>query len=265
MCVAASIPCPPRRRATTVAAPALRAKTARPDAFSLVELLVVLAIMAILLSLILVSISGIKGSRDLANAAYSIQGSLEQARTYAMSENTYTWVGFFEENPASPGTAGTGQVVISIVASASGTNLVTASNAPQLPSASLLQISKLMKIPNVHLDVVPTAAVTRPAIATASPADTYQLGSADFPNPSTNSWKFLYPVTASSSSSAQYTFTQVIQFSPQGDATRIGDTPTTLMEVGLQPTHGGTITASGENFAVLQVTGIGGQVISYRP
>ena len=163
--------------------------------FTLVELLVVLAIMAILLSLVLVSISGTKGSRDLANATYSIQGALEQARTYAMAENTYTWVGFFEENPNAtstiPAPAGVGQVVLSIVASASGTNPVTPTAGLRL--TGLTQVSKLIKLPNVHLDAVPAAAVARPALAAATPADLHQLGSADFPNPATNSWNFLYP------------------------------------------------------------------------
>ncbi len=234
--------------------------------FSLVELLAVLLIISILTSILLLSISGNKSSRDLANATYTVQGALEQARTYAMASGTYTWVGFFEENPATPGTAGTGQVVISIIASANGMNLDTVgSPVATLPYTSsglvqLTQVSKLLKIPNVHLDVVPTAAVTRPAIASTTPADQYQVGSPDFPNTTT----FYYPLN-STSSTAQYTFTQIMQFSPQGDATRIADYTTPLIEIGLQPTHGSTITASGTNFAVVQVSGIGGQVIPYRP
>jgi prepilin-type N-terminal cleavage/methylation domain-containing protein len=242
-----------------------RPAPARTSGFSLVELLCVVAVISVLTSLVTFSILGTKGSRDLANAAYNIQGLLEQARTYAMAENTYTWIGFFEENSASPGTAGTGQVVVSIVASANGMNLATASNAPLLPSAGLIQVTKLTKMANVHLAVVATSAVTRPALATVTPSDTYQLGSTDFPNPASNSWSFLYPLTAASSGSAQYTFKQVIQFNPQGDATRVSDNPTTLMEVGLQPTHGSTLITNGTNFAVLQVAGIGGQVITYRP
>jgi prepilin-type N-terminal cleavage/methylation domain-containing protein len=233
--------------------------------FTLVELLCVVAIISILMSLVTFSILGIKGSRDLANDAYTVQGMLEQARTYAMAENTYTWIGFYEENPASPGTAGTGQVVISVVASSNGMNLATAANAPLLPSASLMQVSKLTKIVNVHLDAVPTASVTRPALAAVTPSDTYQLGSGDYPNPTASPWSFLYPLTAATSSAARYTFTQVIQFNPQGDANRVSDNPTTLMEVGLQPTHGSVITANETNFAVLQISGIGGQVITYRP
>ena len=249
---------PDRRMSTASAA------NARIRGFSMVELLCVLAVISILTSLVTFSMLGNKSSRDLANAAYNIQGMIEQARTYAMAENTYTWIGFFEENPSTPGTAGVGQVVVSIVASANGMNLATAANAPLLPSANLIQVSKLTKIASVHLAAVPTSSVTRPALATASPADTYQLGTTDFPNPTSNSWFFVFPLGASTGS-AQYKFTQIIQFSPQGDATRIADNPTTLMEIGLQPAHGSSTGTGNANFAVLQVAGIGGQVITYRP
>jgi prepilin-type N-terminal cleavage/methylation domain-containing protein len=241
--------------------------------FSLVELLVVLAIVAILSSFLLLSVSGIKGSRDLSNAAYSIQGALEQARTVAMATSTYTWVGFFEENPASPGTAGTGQVVISIIASVNGVNLFTGSprqfSATEL--AELTQVSKLLKIPNVHLtSVAANAVAARPSIVVSgsTPTDTYQVGSSDFPNPSSASptasanWNFPYPLSTGTS---QYTFYQIIQFNPQGDATRIADYPTQVMEVGLQPSHGQTVASTGTNYAVIQIAGIGGHVTTYRP
>jgi len=232
-----------------------RAKAVQSSGFSLVELLTVLTIIAILTSIAIVSLVGTKSSRDLANASYSIQGVLEQARTFAMASSTYTWVGFFEEDPANPGTAGIGQVVISIVSSANGMNLDTVgSPIPQLPAASLTQVAKLLKIPNLHLAVLSAAAV--PTRTTVPPA-TYQVASTSFAN-TTN---FLYPITGT----AQYTFTKIIQFNPQGDATRIADYPTQLIEIGLQPTHGNSIGATGTDFAAIQIAGIGGQVITYRP
>jgi prepilin-type N-terminal cleavage/methylation domain-containing protein len=223
--------------------------------FTLVELLVVVAIISILTSLLLLSVQGTKSSRDLANAAYSIQGALEQARTLAMATSTYTWVGFFEENPASPGTAGIGQVVIAVVASANGTNLDTVgSPTAQLSPTGLTQVTKVLKIPNLHLTVLNAAAVpTR----TTVPVATYQVASPSFANTTT----FPFPLTGT----AQYNFTQIIQFSPQGDATRIADYPTPLIEIGLQPSHGNSLGATGANFAAIQVSGIGGQVITYRP
>jgi type II secretory pathway pseudopilin PulG len=230
-----------------------------------VELLVVMGILAILTSIIIMSVPGLKGSRDLSKATSDVQGVLEQARTYAMATDTYTWVGLFEEDPSHPGTAGTGQLVMCVVASASGTNPDIPSNPiAQLPSSQLTMVAKLTKIPNVHLTEVPAAAVTRPSLSAATPAN-YQVGSGTFQNPATNSSYFLYPLSATSSATAQYTFNQIIQFSPQGDATRIADNPTQLMEIGLQPSHGNTLAATGANYAVIQISGIGGQVTAYRP
>jgi prepilin-type N-terminal cleavage/methylation domain-containing protein len=223
--------------------------------FSLVELLVVLAIIAILSSILVVSISGLKGSRDLAKAAYDIQGVLDQARTSAMASGTYTWVGFFEENPANQGTAGTGQVVICVVSSADGSKLYTSSSPiSQLPSASLNQVSQLMRIPNLHLDTLAASAI--PARPTP-PAAVDQVGNTSF----ANTPSFTFPLTGT----AKYTFTKIIQFSPQGDATRIVDAPTQLIEIGMRPTHGSTVATTSTDVAAIQVSGIGGHVTLYRP
>src|ERR1700722_5827359 len=80
-------------------------------AFTLVELLMVIVIIAVMLVLSIPAFYAIKGGSDITKAAYDISGVLEQARTYAMANNTYVWVGFYEEdgsvlstNPATPGT-----------------------------------------------------------------------------------------------------------------------------------------------------------------
>src|SRR5947208_15085081 len=84
--------------------------------FSLIELLVVIAIIVLVTALILPAFTSIKSAGDLTSAAYTIKGVLEQARTYAMANNTYTWVGFFEESAdtsssASVHPAGVGRVI----------------------------------------------------------------------------------------------------------------------------------------------------------
>src|SRR5207244_2414716 len=94
----------------------------RLGAFTLLELLVVIAIIAILMVLIAPAFTNIKTGNDVTTAAYTIKGVLDQARTYAMANNTYTWVGFYEENtvnPASPNssTPAIGRVILSVVAS----------------------------------------------------------------------------------------------------------------------------------------------------
>ena len=227
--------------------------------FTLVELLAVMAIMAIMTEALFLSVAGMQTSQGMTSAAYDIQGILNRARTMAISHDTYVWVGFYEENPSAAGNPGTGQLVISTVSSADGTQLYSTSSSSSsatpvaLDSTRLVQSFKLEKIANVHLDVIGTASVPR----TTVPSDPYQMGDSSFANNIT----FPFPLTGNST----YTFKNVIQFDPQGDATRIGDMPATLMEIGLQPTHGSTINTTSKNLIALQVSGIGGGVTVYRP
>ena len=88
------------------------------DAFTLIELLIVVGIIGLLLVLIAPAFTYIKGGTDVTSAAYTIKGVLDTARTYAKANNTYTWVGFYEEDVSSttPGTRGVGRIVMEIVA-----------------------------------------------------------------------------------------------------------------------------------------------------
>ena len=65
--------------------------------FTLIELLVVIAIIILVAAFIVPAFTSIKGAGDVTSAAYTIKGVLDQARTYAIANNTYTWVGFYEE------------------------------------------------------------------------------------------------------------------------------------------------------------------------
>src|SRR5437763_5520535 len=118
----------------------------RASAFTLLELLIVMGIIGVLLVLIAPAFTSMKGGTDVTSAAYTIEAVLDTARTYAKANNTYTWVGFYEEDVSTttPGIPGTGRVVMSIVASKDGTKLYT--GVPSSPvtldasnSATLLQ------------------------------------------------------------------------------------------------------------------------------
>src|SRR5438067_722246 len=125
----------------------------KQNAFTLIELMVVIAIIVLVSAFIVPAFKNLKSAGDVTSAAYTIKGMLDQARTYAKANNTYTWVGFYEEdtstasaNPASPGT---GRVVISVVASSDGTIVYDPNSLATIDASKLIQVGKLTKIANV--------------------------------------------------------------------------------------------------------------------
>ena len=101
-----------RRKATT---------SWKQSGFTLVEMMIVTGIIAILMVVVVPAFTNLKSAGDVTSAAYTIKGVLEQARTYAMANHTYTWVGFYEEDASQPSTnpptPGVGRLIMSIVAS----------------------------------------------------------------------------------------------------------------------------------------------------
>jgi hypothetical protein len=221
-----------------------------------------MVIMAVMATLAALALPSLKTSGEVTQAAYDIAGLLEQARTLAMSRGTYVWVGISEENPGdSSGAEGTGQVVISVISSKDGTKIYSDSVSTPTPltSSKLEQVSKLFKISKMHLDVLPADAVSRAEV----PASSYQIGSADFAKlgGSPNLATFTYPLTGT----PKYTFVKIIEFNPQGDASKIVDTPTRWMEIGLRTARGKNADNASKNVVAIQIAGIGGQVSLLRP
>ena len=265
----------------------------RPSAFTLVEMLVVIVIIALLMVLVAPAFTSLKGAGDVTNAAYAIKGVLEQARTTAMASNTYSWVGFYEEDAsvpsANPPIPGNGRLIISIVASTDGTNVYGSNTSGPIDPTKLRQIGKLVKIDNIHLPLfaIGTGAgetfETRPALQQDPPPADYNYSrfgelNAAAPNtaPYTTPFNFQYPV-GNPAPTAQYTFKKLLQFSPLGEARVSGKTYNIrhFVEVGLIQTHGsavpaptsgaGTSTATyAGNVVALQITGFGGNVKIYR-
>ncbi len=264
-------------------APPGSARQAR-RAFTLVEMLVVIGVIVVLLGLVMPAITSLKGGQDMTAAAYDLAGELEMARSYAVANHTYTWVGFYEQSfnassapaPApTPNYPDAGHVTLGIVYSKDGTNLddarsdgtVAGTNA--LPLASLGQVGKIVHLYGVHVTALkaPTNAnATDPAVINTLQGRPYQTdlmatGSLEPTLISSDS-----PDAAARPFIAQgYTFYKTIRYNPRGEAMVNGTQPCTrIIEIGLQPTHASVRDTLSTNLLAIQQTGIGGAVNIYR-
>ncbi len=239
------------------------------SAFTLIELVVVIGIIALLMVLVAPAFTNIKSGTDVTSAAYTVKGVIDTARTYAKANNTYAWVGFYEENvsnPLSPNsdTPAVGRVIMSIVASKDGTNIY-GSGSGEIDPTKLIQVGKLTKIDNVHLWTHTDAPLgTGSTFATRPPVPSaYCIGNS---TPANSTTPFRYPV-GSPAPAAQYTFRKMIEFSVGGEA-RINNStnsPQTAAEIALEPTHGSVAPASPpSNVVAAQITGLDGNVTIYR-
>ncbi|MEI8342199.1 MAG: hypothetical protein WCH43_11790, partial [Verrucomicrobiota bacterium] len=119
-------------------------------AFTLMEMLAVMTLMAAVITPFCL---GPRGAMDITREVNEIADILETAATYSRANNTYVWVGFFEEDPAAapatPAHSGTGRIVISVVASKDGTRIVAANGTGTvIDSNRLIQVCKLVKVEN---------------------------------------------------------------------------------------------------------------------
>jgi prepilin-type N-terminal cleavage/methylation domain-containing protein len=240
------------------------------NAFTLIELLIVMGIIALLMVLVAPAFTNIKSGGDVTNAAYTIKGVLDTARTYAKANNTYTWVGFIEENVANPtspnsSTPAVGRVIMSIVASKDGTTVYDPNNLATIDATKLIPVGKLTKIENVHLwthtdtpSGTGSTFGTRPNVT----APTYCIGDS---SPVNSATPFQYPV-GNPAPSAQYMFYKAVQFSPRGEA-RVNNNSNTpqAAEVAFEQTHGAATPAPiPANVVAIQVNGFAGDVRIYR-
>ena len=233
----------------------IRLRNAGDIAFTLIELLVVIGIMVALTALTIPAFNSIKGSGDLKKSSYEFAETLEQARNYAIAKNTYVWVGIVEEDAGKPTVSGTGRIVLSVIASQDNTNLLSGPGSI-VSGTNAAQVSKLRKLENMHLATISGTAF--PRTSGTAPANPCQIADQAFIN--SKGLAFGYPLGGN-----QYTFSKIIQFSPIGDASRLGDSPARWMEIGLRPCHGNVADLATSNVIAIQIAGIGGQIIINRP
>jgi Tfp pilus assembly protein FimT len=247
----------------------------RHAAFTLIELLVVVGVIVLMMTLAVPAFNAIRGGSDFTSELYDISGTLDQARAYAMSNNTFVLVGIMEVSAgqgssANPQVSGTGTVAIGIIASKDGTrpyqNLIdnTRNNSsPPLTSwptqsgtgAAFEPVTKLASFPNLHIvdlqggnmTVPTTGGMMRPTVL-----NYYDVGNTAN---CTSAISFGWPIGTALSGGAtpQYSFGYqtgngvVIEFDPQGSAriiTNSGPNGPLLdaipqnIEIGLEPARG---------------------------
>ena len=239
----------------------------------------VMAIIVLLFGLLAPALVPLKNSQDVTTAAYNFRGVLETARTYAMANHTYVWIGFYEQDfgmtatpvpAATPPYPGIGHVTVGIVYSKDGTKLVDDNTAGTvaLPAATLGQVGSLTQVYAVHVCALPS-----PSSNSSDPMALDKLQGRPYQTDLTPAQ--LEPTLISSDSpdstsrpfvAQGYTFYKTIRFDPRGEANvNSTDACTRIVELGLRPTHGNAADRTSSNQVAIQLTGIGGAVTIYRP
>lgn len=213
-------------------------------AFTLVELLAVTAVIAVMMVAVVPAFNGISGAGNVTKAAYDLAGTLDQARAYAMANNTYVFVGLVERDGVDSSKSGQGQVLMAAMGSKNGTRSFGANNA------NLVPLSRMRRLENVHLqESVPnTGAMSRPAVQQAC-----RLANDAF-------------VAQDSFLASGQQFTKIIQFDPRGMASiqSASSSVPQWMEIGLVGARGNVV-AETQNCAAVVLDGVTGATKIYRP
>jgi prepilin-type N-terminal cleavage/methylation domain-containing protein len=209
--------------------------------FSLVELLVVMAVLVVMLSLAGPAMNALKGANDVNQAASDLSSTLEQARAYAMANNTFTYVGLHQNQTDDY------DVKLAVWASKDGTRNVS-------DSKNLQQIGRVKTLENAKL---------------SDSIQQYNTQRPDAPVKITDSTSSGLSLSTGSGSNA-VNFTSFLRFSPSGNAqsdsfTSATDDPKSYYEIGLKQTRGKNDSLPNANSAVVQVSGLTGAVQTYRP
>ncbi len=214
--------------------------------FSLVELLTVLVIISIVSALAFEAMGSLGKSDGFNNATSTMSTLLEQARAYAMANNTYVFVGIVETDASqSAGGAqatGVGRVAMQAFAAQDGTMNFSATN--------LVAIDKLQILNNVDL---PSALTVTSGTLPNRPTADHNIDDAALSVPS-------------AITSRNFTFSKVIAFDSLG-VVHIPTSPQITgfqyLEIDAQPTNG-TVISSKANASAIQVDATTGAVTVYR-
>jgi len=206
-------------------------KRFRRRGFTLIETLTVAATFAVLLALAVPAVTGMKRGQTLGRQVETLSSTLEQARTLAVSRNTFVWVGIHEKDEN-----GVPVVIVSTVAGLSG-------QASDLANSRFRPALKPLHLHNTTLDASGYADL--PGLDAVNNQDIEQ-----------SSLSFHQTI----GSEGEITFDRVIVFNPGGGA-RISEAfLSRLIGIGLAA---GPVT-NGTDVAALQISGLNGNISVYR-
>jgi len=243
--------------------------------FSLLELLVVMTIMAILTAVMLPSIEGLNSSAKFNQSISEITGILEQARSYAVGQNTYVWVAFYPLDSSQltgPQQDGSGNhLIVATYASNDGTDPIKWSGAtpyaiPYTSPTTGTVISPVFKLRNLtQLLMAPgengQSYLTfnngvLPVAMTGSAASPAANVTFEYPLPGTGVTLGLQPVP--NGDQACY----LVEFTPLGDA-EVSSGFSNVIRMDCQPMKSKGI-VDNHNIASLGINGLTGLTTVYR-
>ena len=243
--------------------------------FTLVELLTVIAIVVILAAISVTALVGVSGAKQFTRSIDQIQGILDQAREYAIAQNTFVWVLFYPVDPSTltpPDNSGDA-LYVAVVASNDGSdpvNFATPSPATIPYATGTTTVALIM--PVVHIKQV--------AIGTASYFTQAQIPSlpVNFPStPTPPGAKPAFSVTGNGlslpvasaagdiSGSGNVQNTQnvsVVQFTPTG-AARTSSSPIDSIWINFERTKAYKA-GDTKNIAAIRINGLIGLTTVYR-
>jgi len=211
------------------------------------ELMCVLAIMSVLASMSWPSIVGILSGDRLTNNAYELSGLIQQARTTAMTQHTYVWLGFYSYTQN-----GAPALMVASLAENSGLATVVPTTS-SLPNSNFQLAGKPVILNNVSIATVSN--YTNPALPGLDVPDNTDVGSQT------------YSFSMSVLGIANATFNNVIAFGPDGQTYlptttgALGSNPVLCVGVGLTASPG---SAKNLHTAAVQVHGLSGQVSVFQ-
>ena len=237
-------------------------RRANRQGFSLVEILTVIVIFSILTIAAGPAIQGLQKSGNFTKEVYNMSDALNMARTYAVANNSYVYVGLAEvdrtqSTSAAPQVYTSGQggrLALSIVATKDGTSTMSSGT---LTTGNLSQVRPTQLFDFLH---VPAAS---PTITGMPTANVTKLN----PAATVPTTPFSMPLAAST---AQYNYnlagsSWVICFNPQGGML-VNGIPAQWVELDLEPVSGNNIVTGNnlKNEAALIIDGATGDATVYR-